>query len=116
MKSFTNRGRCSTSEAATRPSAVCSSCGSTSPAVQTGPPLTNFRPRFLSYKIHFILLPFTQYPEKRLAKETLTWDDLEKILFRVKDQIPSELVIKLYNSVPSRLNIVLKSKGTVIGC
>ncbi len=34
----------------------------------------------------------------------------------VWDQLPSDLVIKLHDSLSGRLHDVLKSKGAVIGC
>ena len=54
--------------------------------------------------------------KKRLAKEILTEENLEEKVFSVWDQIPPEFVIKLYNSLPRRLNNVLKSEGAVTGC
>ena len=54
--------------------------------------------------------------KKRLARETLTWENLEEAVFRVWDRTHPEFVINLYNSIPKRLNDVLKSEDTVIGC
>ena len=37
--------------------------------------------------------------KKRLAKETLTWENLEQTVLKVWDQKAPEIVIKLYNSI-----------------
>ena len=47
-------------------------------------------------------------------KETLIWENLQETFVKVSDPISPEFVIKLYKSVPRRLNNVLKLKGTFI--